>query len=64
MSDNTSKRGGQDRSRIDVHQAYELRDGSTRLGGSEDQLKEAVKAVGSDAKKVEAHLRERGPTAK
>ncbi len=64
MSDNTSKRGGQDRSRIDVHEAHELRDWSKKLGFSQYQLKEGVKAVGNDAKKVEAHLRERGGNAK
>ena len=60
MSDNTPRRGGQDRSRIDAYEAYALRDWSPNFVVSQDQLKEAVKAVRNDAKKVEAHLRERG----
>lgn len=57
MADNPQNRGGQDRKRIDVHQDYELRDWSKKFGVSPEQLKEAVKAVGNDASKVEAHLK-------
>ena len=57
MADNLQSRGGQDRKRIDVHQDYELRDWSKKFGVSPDELKEAVKAVGNEADKVEAHLK-------
>lgn len=56
MSDNLENRNGQDRRRINIHEDYELRDWSKKLGVSKDELKEAVKAVGSDAKKVQDHL--------
>ena len=57
MADNLSNRGGQDRTRIDVHQDYELRDWSKKFGVTMEQLKEAVKAVGSKASDVETHLK-------
>lgn len=56
MADNLQSRGGQDRKRIDVHQDYELRDWSKKFGVTSEELKEAVKAVGNEADKVEAHL--------
>lgn len=56
MANNLQHRGGQDRKRTDVHQDHELRDWSKKFGVSTEQLKEAVKAVGNDASKVEAHL--------
>ena len=57
MSDDKSKPGGQDRSRISVNEDYEVRDWSKKFGVSAEQLKAAVKAVGSNAKDVEAHLK-------
>jgi len=62
MSDSTQNRAGQDRSRINVNQDYELRDWSKKLGVSPDELKKAVASVGDRAKDVEAHLKrgERG----
>jgi len=62
MSDSTQSRAGQDRTRINVNQDYELRDWSKKLGVSPDELKKAVASVGDRAKDVEAHLkrRERG----
>jgi hypothetical protein len=43
MADDTSKRGGQDRTRIDVNEDCELRDWSKKFGVTPEQLKEAVK---------------------
>lgn len=63
MPDNLKSSGGQDRKRIDVHQDYELRDWSKKFGVSPDELKEAVQAVGDQAEKVEAHLKQRGGRA-
>lgn len=57
MADNLQSRGGQDRKRIDVHQDYELRDWSKKFGVTPEELKEAVKVVGTEADKVEAHLK-------
>jgi hypothetical protein len=61
MSDDLKKRGGQDRKRIDVSQDFELRDWSKKFGVSQEQLKEAVAAVGDRADKVEEHLKGRKP---
>lgn len=63
MADNLQSRGGQDRKRIDVHQDYELRDWSKKFGVTPEELKDAVKAVGNEADKVEAHLKGRKPAA-
>ena len=60
MADDLTNRGGRDRNRIDIGQDYELRDWSEKFGVSKEELKEAVQAVGTEASKVEQHLRERG----
>ena len=60
MSDDKTKTGGQDRRRIDVNEEYELRDWSAKFGVTPDALKKAVDAVGTDADKVEAHLKGNG----
>lgn len=57
MSDDKSKSGGQDRSRISLSEDYEVRDWAKKFGVSAEELKAAVKAVGNDAKAVEAHLK-------
>ena len=59
MADDKSKPGGQDRTRINVNEDYELRDWSKKFGVTADQLKAAVKAVGTNAQAVEAHLKAR-----
>jgi hypothetical protein len=59
MSDNLQNRSGSDRQRIDVNQDYELRDWSKKFGVSQDQLKEAVQAVGTQADRVEEYLKGR-----
>lgn len=56
MSDNTQATGGQDRKRINVHQDYELRDWSKKLGVTPDELKQAVESVGDQAEKVQQYL--------
>ena len=58
MPDDKSKPGGQDRSRVNVNEDYELRDWSKRFGVSPEQLTHAVAAVGTNAKAVEEHLKE------
>ncbi|TDS83661.1 DUF3606 domain-containing protein [Comamonas sp. JUb58] len=58
MPDDKTKPGGQDRSRINVNEDYELRDWSKKFSVSPDQLKAAVKAVGTSASAVEQHLKQ------
>lgn len=48
--------GNPDRSRINVHEEYELNDWSKKFGVSQEELKAAVKAVGTEAKDVEEYL--------
>ena len=57
MSDDKTKVGGQDRTRINVNEDYELRDWSKKFGVTPEQLKQAVQAVGTEAAAVEAHLK-------
>ena len=60
MSDDKSKAGGQDRTRIALGQDYEVRDWAKKFGVTADELKAAVKAVGDKAADVAAHLKKRG----
>src|SRR4051794_13532349 len=46
MSDDHKKPGGQDRSRINVNEDYELRDWAKKFGVTTERLKAAVRAVG------------------
>jgi hypothetical protein len=59
MPDDTTKSGGQDRERINVNQAHELRDWAKSMKTTPEKLKEAVQAVGDRADKVREFLRER-----
>jgi hypothetical protein len=59
MADDTSNRGQQDRSRINMSQEHEVRYWTEALGVSEEQLKAAVKSVGNSADKVREHLGKR-----
>jgi hypothetical protein len=56
MADNLSERGPQDRSRVNVNEAWELRYWSKKFGVTEEQLKDAVKAAGPLADAVGKHL--------
>jgi len=55
--DDKTKRGGQDRTRIDVSQDWELRDWAEKFGVPKEQVKAAVKAVGERAADVEKYLK-------
>jgi hypothetical protein len=57
MADDLTRRGGQDRARINIHQEHEVRDWAARFGVTREQLKAAVQAVGDRADDVERHLR-------
>jgi hypothetical protein len=63
MADNRKKRGGTDRSRIDVNQAYELQYWKEMFGVSAQQLAEAVREAGPTVKKVAAYLKDKTPTS-
>ena len=56
MSDDKTKTGGSDRTRINIHESYELRDWSKKFNVTSDELKAAVNRVGTNAKEVEAFL--------
>jgi len=57
--DNKQNVGNPDRSRINVHEEYELNDWSKKFGVSHDELKTAVEAVGTEAKDVEEYLKKK-----
>ena len=59
MSDDRTQRGGQDRSRINLAQEYEVRDWADRFGVSEEELRRAVAEVGDRADAVESFLTSR-----
>ena len=58
MSDNKHHIGNPDRNRISLSADYEVRHWSKKLGVTAQQLREAVKAMGSDAKRVETYFRQ------
>ena len=57
--DNKSKTGKSDDSRINVNESYELQYWSEKLNVSRDELRNAVKAVGSDVKEVSQYLKQK-----
>lgn len=56
MSDDKTKRGPQDASRIALSEDYEVDYWTDALGVSRERLEEAVKAVGNSADAVRKHL--------
>ena len=63
MPDDKSKSGGQDRTRINVNEDYELRDWAEKFGVSPEELKAAVSKVGDQAAAVAQHLKGTGRAA-
>ncbi|HEY0661461.1 MAG TPA: DUF3606 domain-containing protein [Lysobacter sp.] len=59
MTDSSQNRGEPDRSLINVNQEHEVRYWTKELGVTEQQLREAVKAVGESASKVREYVRNR-----
>jgi hypothetical protein len=57
MSDNPSKRGRQDRSKVAVMERHELRYWCKKFGCTQQALRDAVDAVGHGAAAVEAYLK-------
>jgi len=60
MADNTSARGQQDRSRINVNQEHEVRYWTEKFGISAEELRRVVGEVGPMADAVEQRVRGRG----
>ena len=56
MADDTKQRHGQDRKRIDLDQDYELRYWTRELGVTEQELKQAVRAAGTQIETVRRYL--------
>lgn len=57
MADDKTKRGPQDSARVNVEEDYEVRYWTQKFGVSERALRDAVKAVGTSAEKVQEYLR-------
>ena len=57
MADSKKNIGKPDRDRISLSEDYEVRDWSKKFGVSPEELKKAVKQVGSNARDVEAYLK-------
>ena len=57
MSDDLTKKGDQDCTRINTSEDHEVRYWSQKFGVSADQLKAAVKKVGNSASAVEKELK-------
>jgi len=56
MSDDLSKKGQQDRNRIDVSEEHELRYWTEKFHVSPEELNSAVQKVGPMVKDVQRHL--------
>jgi hypothetical protein len=56
MADDKTKVGGQDRKRINLNEDYEVRDWSTALGVTPDELRKAVAAAGDQVDQVREYL--------
>lgn len=56
MSDDRTKRGGQDRTRINSSEGYEVQYWTRQLGCTEQQLRTAIAAVGPEVQNVRVFL--------
>ena len=59
MADNKQDAGAQDRSRINIHEEYEVRHWTEALGVTREELEKAVSEVGVSANAVREHLKKR-----
>lgn len=56
MSDDLSKRRPQDSSKVNIHEAWEVKYWCAKFGVTETRLREAVRAVGVSAAAVQKYL--------
>jgi hypothetical protein len=56
MADDPTKRGPQDRTRINLSEDYEVRYWSERFGVAPERLREVVNEVGNSVEKVRERL--------
>ena len=56
MSDNLQSRGPQDRSRINLHEKWEVQYWTKELGVTQEELEQAVKQAGNSVNAVREHL--------
>jgi hypothetical protein len=56
MADDLTKKGPQDRARVNVSEEWEVKYWTKELGITPEKLKEAVKAVGPNAQAIRKHL--------
>jgi hypothetical protein len=61
MADDLSKRGPQDRSRINLAELYEVQDWTDKFGVSKERLSEAVRKIGHSADAVGKELQRNPP---
>ncbi|MFC4932869.1 DUF3606 domain-containing protein [Massilia sp. GCM10023247] len=59
MADNLQNAGPQDRSRINVHEEWEVRHWTEALGVTREELEKAVSEVGVSANAVREHLKKK-----
>ena len=59
MPDDKSKRGPRDRSRIDIHEKYEVEYWTKKFGVTEEELRRAVERAGTSVADVERELKNR-----
>jgi hypothetical protein len=57
MSDDKTKKGTQDRERINLNQRYEVQYWTKKFGISEEELRAAVERAGPNAEAVELYLK-------
>jgi Protein of unknown function (DUF3606) len=58
MSDNLHKKGPQDRSKVNIHEPWEVEYWCRELGCDKYELAAAVKAVGVSVAAIRKHLRQ------
>jgi hypothetical protein len=56
MPDDKTKRGEPDRSRVNVHERYEVEYWTKKFGVTEQQLKQTVQKVGTSVESVRKEL--------
>jgi hypothetical protein len=56
MADDKSNRGAQDRSRINMHEDYEVRYWTEKFGVSKERLQQAIDKAGPSAEAVRKEL--------